>query len=880
MGIYFDFKKRLLMEFEAVVGRRVGLSDLTFGVRRDAPQGSGYDSLIDVTCDGITRGFVYNRTPLDRILLNFDKALPAIELESTLPTGEEIMRGVLDTYGIELDPNYFDYSVTPVGRGLMTLTARSTNPIYTGSAFIVTKTELPPGTYRQPEHEWLFDNNLIDTGTEPYPMPGAWSATVVAGKTFMSANPAANIGPEANIQLSGDFTLDFEIAYAAGGGYAYLFGIPGFTTRGAYTFYASKLYHYLITPSSVDTNNEWYKKMPPSDGTPIRYTIVSIGGYEHWFINGKYLNYSHSGEPSAVYLLRVIQANLPIRNLRYWHAGLFNSELAALFGSTLDEAWPDHWFEMIGNGFNKGLNSTWSNASLSYVQFEGETWAQPYTFGTPMGAGVDLNLPFTLQLDLVNQSGTFAATEGLFSDANLTASGGALQFLAGNLMFVTGSAPINCYEIFADKRPHTITLQGDGTTCWAWIDDIFLGAFTIGTKTTLTHIGKAGVNLTTNWLFRNLKIWTSKVPIDKLRAFSKFPKMDIPNAVVGLSSRSGDVALIDGDFNYNNATTTFNATYNPTAIGSFPEAQHGRYIRSMYYYFATDSTNWKKKILTWYIDVMEGGVWVNKAVGQTKYVSVSIPGRDVVLFNTPVYINPADPQIRIRGVGNWNDPLGYRWCTELAFLTSDLDALTEPEPVPAVRKPKYHYSFTGGSKISDGVLSTPMNLPIASQRVVNGETLTKLSAASGIDMGVDFPILGDFTLLFKASMAALPRYATLFSTSKTAQAQTGTIMFEFGKIYQVGFGYSSAVVTPPLTANVLSEIVLRASSGVLDIFIDGLKVHSYAYSGSSSPYRYIGDGNTFSDQWNTNNELGRIAYWGEALPDSELALIFSGAPLV
>lgn len=874
MGIYFDFRKRLLMEFESVAGRRVELSELVFGERRDAPPGSGYDSLIDVTWGEITRGFVYTRTPLNKMLLNLDRVPVSIELGASPPTTERLAKGILDTYGIDLDARYFNFDTPQVGRGLTKVIALANNPIYTGEAYVVTMVTLPPGTHRQPDHEWLLEGNTLDTGASPQSMPGVWESNVVDGKTFMRPTNNINFGAGMGMRVDGDFTLDFEMSYAPGRGYAAIFGVPAPYATGAFTFYNGKLYHDRVTPSSTDPNNEWYRKMPVSDGTPIRYTIVSIGGMEHWYVNGEYINYTHAALPeSNSYFLQFLQKGAWLRNLRYWKYGLINGELASLFGhGALHTAHPDHWFSFDGNGFNKGLNSNWFQSNMTFPLFENKTWAQPLADGSPMGVGVDLTQPFTLQLDLVNPTGTFSTNDGLLSDFSKNASGGALRFHNGNLLYATGSALFNTGQIFSDKRPHRLTLQGDGTNFTAWVDDKFMGSVTVGTKTTLTVLGYAAAPLGTNWMLKDLKIWSRKVPIEDLRTFSELPKLDEWRTATGLANLGGSVQMIDGDFG-----TVFNDNFDPTATGRFGSPNFGRYIMAMYYYFAIDDINFLKKIVNFYIDVVENGNWVNKATGRTTYVSRSFPGRDIILLSNPVHINPADPRIRIRTSGHWGDPYGYRWCTELVFLTSDLSALTPPL---TIRKPKYHYDFTNGSLASNGVVTTPLTLPVASHRVVNGSTLVKLSATTGMELGVEFPIAGDFTLMFKATIAVLSRYITMWSTSKTQQALAGTLMFEYGKAYQVGVGYTSTIIPPAVTAGQLFEMTFRSKNGVFEIFIDGTLVHSYNNPGTHLPYKFLGDGNGFSAQWDLANELGRIAYWPEALPDNELALAFSGTPLV
>lgn len=669
MGIYFDFRKRLMMEFESIAGRRVELSELVFGERRDAPSGSGYDSLIDVTWGEITRGFVYNRTPLNKMLLNLDKIPVAIDLGEGLPSPEQFARGILDTYGIDLDARYFNFNTPPVGRGITKVIALNNNPIYTGEANVVTKTSLPPGVYRQPLHEWLFEGNTADTGSTPVAMPGTWESNVIDGKVFMRPTVGLNFGASMGLCVDGDFTLDFEMSFASGGGYAALFGVPQWDSRGAFTMYGGRMYHYLVTPTSGSSGTEWASKVPISDGTPIRFTIVSIGGIEHWYANGQYLNYSHAAlAESNYYFLQYLEKGAWLRNLRYWKSGLFNTELNSLFNQpALPSAYPDHWFPFSGNGFNKGLNSNWFPGVMSYPTFESKQWGQPSAGGSTMGVNIDLSQPFTLQFDLVNQTGAFAVTEGLFSDASTTASGGALRFHSGDLMYVTGSALFNTSTLLADKRPHRLTLQGDGTNFTAWVDDKFVGSVTVGTKTTLSVLGLAGTALGTNWLVKDLKIWSRKVPLEDLRLFSELPKLDEWRTATGLVNRGSNVQLIDGDFG-----SVFNATYDPMATGSFGEGSFGRHIKAMYYYFAIDGINFKKKIVNFYIDVIENGNWVNKATGRTTYVSQSFPGRDIIQLSNPVYINPADPRIRIRTSGHWGDPYGYRWCTELVFLTTDL----------------------------------------------------------------------------------------------------------------------------------------------------------------------------------------------------------------
>lgn len=879
MGIYFDFRKRLLMEFESIAGRRVELSELVFGERRDAPSGSGYDSMIDVTWGEVTRGFVYTRTPLNKMLLNLDKAPVSIDLGEGLPSPERFVKGILDTYGIDLDARYFNFNTPPVGRGPTKVIALPNNPIYTGEAYVMTKTALPPGVYRQPDHEWLLDGTTKDTGSTPVAMPGDWESSTIADKLFMRPTAGLTFGRVMDMRVDGDFTLDFEMSFAPGGGYGYLFGVPALEQRGAFTFYAGKMYHYLITPSSIDPNNEWYKKMPVSDGTPIRFTIVSIGGMEHWYVNGQYINYSHAAlVESNSYFLQFLQKGAWLRNFRYWKLGLFNGELNSLFNQTPQTSYyPDHWFPFAGNGFNKGTNSNWFPGTMAYPTFETKTWGQPSAAGAAMGVGIDLSQPFTLQLDLVNQTGVFGATEGLFSDSSTTASGGALRFHSGDLMFVTGSALFSTSAIFADKRPHRLTLQGDGTLFNAWLDEKFVGAVTVGTKTTLSVLGLAGTALGTNWLVKDLKIWSRKVPIADLRLFSELPKLDEWQGVAGLANRGSNVQMIDGDYG-----SVFNATYDPMATGSFGDAQYGRYIMAMYYYFAIDGVNFKKKIVNFYIDVIENGVWVNKATARTTYVSQSFPGRDVIQLSNPVYINPADPRIRIRTSGHWGDPYGYRWCTELVFLTSDLAALTPPTPTPSpIRKPALHYSFTGGSLASNGSDLTPLTLPVASHRVVGNDTLVKLSATTGIDIGVNLPIAGDFTMMFKVVLASLPNYFTLFVGSKTSTAAAGAMMFYYGKPFQAGMGWSDTTnPVSPLVVGAVTDLTIRSKAGTIEIWRDGVLIHTHANPGNLPPYRYIGDAAGYSNQWPTANELGRIAYWYEALPDAELALAFAGTPLV
>jgi len=84
----------------------------------------------------------------------------------------------------------------------------------------------------------------------------------------------------------------------------------------------------------------------------------------------------------------------------------------------------------------------------------------------------------------------------------------------------------------------------------------------------------------------------------------------------------------------------------------------------------------------------------------------------------------------------------------------------------------------------------------------------------------------------------------------------------------------------PLVVGQVADLTIRSKAGTIEIWCDGVKIHTHANPGNLTPYRYIGDAAGYSSQWSITNELGRIAYWYEALPDDELALAFSGTPLV
>lgn len=192
-----------------------------------------------------------------------------------------------------------------------------------------------------------------------------------------------------------------------------------------------------------------------------------------------------------------------------------------------------------------------------------------------------------------------------------------------------------------------------------------------------------------------------------------------------------------------------------------------------------------------------------------------------------------------------------------------------------IRPPLYKYEFKGGLLNSGGRSNKAINLPVASTRTDETGSYVKLSQKSGIDLGLSLPIATDHTLSFKIKLTGTPNYRTLFSNSKTAQAQTGTIMFESNnRIYQAGLGYGGSVLTPNMSLNKVYNITFRSIAGTIEIYIDGKKVHSYANPGNLAPLQFLGDGNTFSDQWALDNELGEISYWEYALTDLELSRLF------
>jgi len=178
-----------------------------------------------------------------------------------------------------------------------------------------------------PLHYWPLASDGRNLGTDGRNLPGSWSQYQAAGKIFSRSSIKTIIPADFALNTAGEYTLDLEVSHNPGTGYGPFISAATWASLGAFTYYAGRLYHYEITPSG---SSEWLNQPVVSVDAPVRYTIVSKGGVESWYIYGV-LRFQHKAYGPGSLLLQAIEANVGLREVSYWPEALIDVELAGLF---------------------------------------------------------------------------------------------------------------------------------------------------------------------------------------------------------------------------------------------------------------------------------------------------------------------------------------------------------------------------------------------------------------------------------------------------------------------------------------------------------------------------------------------------------------------
>ena len=891
MAIYYDFKEKLAYDFGRVLGKRVEPEDLVIGAREALPTGSAFDSLVEVTALGVTRKIAYSRSDIALLI----SSMTQTELIIDLPEGTSRLYDALDYVNMRFGTRFttddvLDAELSP-GTYPVWLTAKPTSQHYIGRAQLVFKQAGIPSKIRPAVHIFDLQGNTADTGTEPVDMGVAFNYREVEGKTFaFLKQPSGHVpfDPKLRMRVCGDFTLDMELTLDAAYGYLYMMvqnaqGNGSSNSYGQLAFYGNKFYHYGYT----GTQSAAFSRMPVIPvNKPTRLTLRSAFGLVNCYINGEYImDWPIPAASAGIELLgfRNIDggaAQWPtgcgLRKISYWDSGLSNNELDLLFGKEIPKNRPLLHYPLEKDGRNIGESSvSWPETNLTFVEVMKRKMARCASHGGAIGSAMNFNREFTLQFDYYcpTVSGGY---EGIFGDSTGATVNGALKMVYGLLYLHGGQTAFTTTDMIQRGQYVTITImRGKDGLVHLWCDHKYMGYTILPANCPLiTNFGKAGetLNTATNH-FADLKFWERSFNMEELKEIIS-PKAQILTVCPGGTELSGATVIFDGNFG-----TFWNVTGDPTVSGKIPAEMVGKYIHNFRVHFATDATNFKKKIRNINIDFKdESGNWVTYCSMSTQFCRNAAPDHETIVPIVPFIVPSRD--IRIRCTGNWGDQFGYRWCTEIVLNYGDLKEEQHggKHQPPA---PLHHWPLNG-KPINKGTNGTP--LTAAFDYVEYGDTLWASHATPKLQaLGVSLPCNTAFTLQFRIVSkvnTGVDLWQGIFNDSTGSEAgPVVKISCNDSPVkdwfpYMPGTWVFNRVVAKAYKPGSENIVTIRGLNGTMFIWLNGVLILITTAPAGFTAWTHIGKAGQFMEK---NTLIRDIRYWDTFLSDLELDYLFRAA---
>lgn len=887
MALYFDFKEKMAIEFGRLIGQRVEPHELDFGQAYSVSAAPVYNTLMSVSAKGVTRQIAFNRIDLAGLISN----IPQSELLIDAPEDTSRLHEILDLVNDRLGTRFSKEDVQDIellpGTYPTWLTAVVDHPYYKGRAQIVVRVAGVPTAVRPALHAYDFQNNTRDTGTNPIDMGVAFNYRDIEGKTFAFLQTASGhvpFDPDLKFKVAGDFTIDMEVYVDGAYGYLYMMtnspiGDGGGNTYGTFALYGNKFYHYGVTPSGSAV---WQNQMPPiAVKKPTRLTLRSVQGYTSVYVDGVYVTqWLSQGPENDTSLVGFRNADRTasqwpsgcgLGGFKYWDVGLTNNELDLLFGVKIPSLRPlQHW-PLAFDGHNEGDSGVPWKASMNYVEVYGRKMARPSSVGVEFGGSFNFNRPFTLQFDYYASSPS-NAYEGIFGDASLATVNSALKMIYGLLHIQGSPVTFSTTTIAQNKQLVKFTLMRslDGKV-HAWCDSRYLGATTIPVNSPLlTHFGWVGEKLNANTnFFANIKYWERSFDTEELKEIIG-PKAQILELCQGGTGLAGATVIFDGSLG-----TFWNVTADPTVTGLFPEGMVGKYIHSLRVMFATDNTNYRKKVRTWYIDQKDrDGNWVNIISSNTLFCRNQSPDNETLHLTVPVLVTGRE--VRIRGVGNWGDTFGYRWCNEVLFHYGQDDVAVGGSNAPP--KPLHHWPLNGSTE-NKGRNNTPLS-SVFDWQSHNGRQwashATPRIQPLGVTLAADTAFTFQFRIVSKSNQVT-DKVQGIFGTGAGGDVGTAVKVNCNDSPDGDWFAYMPGVYSfdrlvnkayKPGSENV---VTIRGLYGVMTIWLNGVLVSISTPPRGFTILTHIGKAGTFMDQ---NQLICDIKYWDTYVTDLELDHLF------
>lgn len=370
-----NFKNWMAAKLGAVLRREITPDEITLG---PVFQASGAKkALIEVNYDGEKYPIVYDKFPISE-MFGGSESCPVV-----IPGTPTTYVDALKLINARLGLNISETDVYPfnVSSSILTMMLEFTPTCYeyTGKLNIQLEWtgdfELP-----KPLHEWLLQDNLLDTGESPVALTGPITHfTNEAGK-WGSLGGTAHIPFPAGAQLArpGDYTLDFEVYFDAIRSYSCLLTTngAGAGVTGSIWWYGGKCYEYGVSSGTA--------AIPVAKAkTPHRVTFVRKADKTSMYIDGVFVQTYTStttlpfvGFRDADSTSYQFQPTDGLRNLRFWGRGLSSGELRELFKKPpVNVPQPLHMFALDGDTANSGTATDPMTMGFTYESEYGRIWA-------------------------------------------------------------------------------------------------------------------------------------------------------------------------------------------------------------------------------------------------------------------------------------------------------------------------------------------------------------------------------------------------------------------------------------------------------------------------------------------------------------------------
>jgi hypothetical protein len=257
-----------------------------------------------------------------------------------------------------------------------------------------------------PLHHLPFEVDGRNLGTSAIPSTMVFDYVEFLGKKWGAAKKAEMqlIGPGIDIDMRGNFTLDFEtIANPIGDVYGQLMSHSesgDVAQRGALSTWRNMGPTHINKPylSSIGYSGPDTSLMPQLlADTPMRITITRTGSNWRWFQDGV-LAWEFEATPNITSALKywgttTLRSKLYLRQLRYWDYALREAELRTLLNPLYNITKPLHEFLFNGNTKNTGTAGIDMTTPMTFGEAEGGTYAYlnsnvPVMFGNGLKMSV------------------------------------------------------------------------------------------------------------------------------------------------------------------------------------------------------------------------------------------------------------------------------------------------------------------------------------------------------------------------------------------------------------------------------------------------------------------------------------------------------------